>query len=1443
MASNNETASVKLEVNGEQAVKELDRLRKKSEALTKELNKALARGDRSGAKQLSDQLRRVDKEIQNMQSSAANLDKVMRNLSGASVKELNAALRKLQKDMNNGSIERGSKEWQTYAENIRRVKEELNNVREQTNIVKKEQFSLGTIFEGITGAWAGLDLLSQFKDTVTEFVGSMRKIRNERDNAKHMMQAITGLDPETINEYEADAQRMATTMLDGGLRIKASATEILSAFQSVIAANGELANDKEGTLSATTEAFRLAAASGEDFTVTVDALMSALNEYGESASKAAEYANVMAAGSQVGAAEIGDIASSLKRAGVAAASSNIPITELVGSLELLAEKGIKDEVAGTGLKSFFLTLATGADDTNPKVVGLSKALENLRNKQLTDADFKKMFGKSGYNVARIMVDGKESFDKYTQAVVGTNAAIEQAAINSETYEAKSAQLANTMDDVYIKMYEELSPALAQFYTGMNSLIRILPDVISFIKTYGVTILSIIAPIVAYNAAIAISNSRLVLNIISLKNYISSISLAAVRTNVFRVAKLAAAAATNLFAGNLTKATKAFKAMTMAMKANPIGLIVSLLTAAALAAYKFLSAQKELTVQEQASLAVKERLAKAEAEDPNRKELDSLKELHKVVLDNNALYSERVNAINKMKQLMPGYTAELSKEGKILGENSQLFKDYVAYLENEAKWKAASQGVTETADDIEKKKAELETLLAQQKANRDAILADKKKADTVTVNGIEYEVTGIQKGMSNLWYGLRLWWTDNKDDIEETSSAIELLEAQLQAFKDAEEKARLAAVDLNKEVIAGLGNNASAMEQSTGKILSDDEIKAAIKNLELFYKKKRLAVERDYQSGKLLNLKDKNEQLSMEDTLFRRKAYLELNLLNAKQHYYRKDSEEYVDFELKKLEIKRSIEQQKWQLEESRRKVEMSFEYMTGGISYEELQKREIELEEESFQNRLKVVSAGTAEHKQILTEYYKWKTDQQTKSAAKDAKQIEKDLELEKNSIGLLFARGDINETSYSEAIFRAEYDSMQQKLKLYNEGSKEYVEIEEKMQALALENRQKREKAEAEYVKKFREQYDFEYMIKEAQQKVAEMKSALMKQGYTSAEASQMTDKASSDTADSVISGSSKSINPVEKYRSQIAAIASLESQGVISHEDAERRKLLATTETLETMEEMYSQAYNSIAQIMGAVSDYQDAKMSYETAKVEKEYDKRIEAAGRNKRQVEKLEKEKEQKVAAIKTTANEKAMKMEIAQAIAQTAMGALSAYTSTLKGAPYPANLILAPISAGIALAAGTMQVATIKKQHQAESMGYSGGGFTPSGAWDEPQGVVHSNEFVANRFAVGNKNIAPALRLIDSAQRNNTVGSLTADDVTSVLGGGRRETASAAQTVATVQSAVAMKATATAMNALDGSLSRLNEQLNKGIHAYTTITGPNGSEEQNRKYNQLKNNAR
>ena len=75
-------------------------------------------------------------------------------------------------------------------------------------------------------------------------------------------------------------------------------------------------------------------------------------------------------------------------------------------------------------------------------------------------------------------------------------------------------------------------------------------------------------------------------------------------------------------------------------------------------------------------------------------------------------------------------------------------------------------------------------------------------------------------------------------------------------------------------------------------------------------------------------------------------------------------------------------------------------------------------------------------------------------------------------------------------------------------------------------------------------------------------------------------------------------------------------------------------------------------------------------------------------------------------------------------------------------------------AGLAKAAVETALITAAFEMAKAAVGsFDTGGFTPAGPWNKPQGVVHSNEFVANRFATANPNVLPVLNLIDEAQRS------------------------------------------------------------------------------------------
>lgn len=276
----------------------------------------------------------------------------------------------------------------------------------------------------------------------------------------------------------------------------------------------------------------------------------------------------------------------------------------------------------------------------------------------------------------------------------------------------------------------------------------------------------------------------------------------------------------------------------------------------------------------------------------------------------------------------------------------------------------------------------------------------------------------------------------------------------------------------------------------------------------------------------------------------------------------------------------------------------------------------------------------------------------------------------------------------------------------------------------------------------------------------------------------------------------------------------------------------------TFEDMGVLASAAADTIAQAFASVSQFISMQADIDVAHTEAAYDRKIAAAEGNSYKEKKLEKEKQAEVAKIKNDANRKMYAMQVAQALAQTAANALMAYGS-LVGIPV-VGPALAAVAAAMAIASGMIQVAAIKKQQQAsEAQGYSEGGFTRPGRRDEPAGVVHAGEWVASQKLVNNPKTRPLLEALDYAQRTNTIGSLTAADVS------RSVTAPmviAAQSSAPMQPNVVVNVPPQEPQTdMAEALARLNERLDEPFVTVNTVTGDAGTQKAQEDYNRLMKN--
>lgn len=641
------------------------------------------------------------------------------------INSIDLEMKRLQRDIK--EMTRGSEEYNRTMAKIQHLQGILKQHRQEikgiTTETKKATVSIGSM----------VDWFNRFGGVILSVIGfltgftlALRAIRDERNKLEESqagLKALTGLDDDSIAWLTGQAKTLSTTMTKEGLRVRQSAAEILDAFMLVGSAKPELLGDKEALKAVTEEAMRLQAAA-KDITLNeaVDSLTLSLNQYGAAADQAGRFTNVLAAGSQAGSANIASQAKAIRNAGTAAASANVPIEQTVALIETLAYRGIKDEVAGTGLKKFFLVLQTGADETNPKIVGLDKALENLKNKNMDAGAIKKMFGEEGYNTASVILQNTKMVKDFTAAVTGTNVAYEQAAINSDTAQAKLEQARNKMKLAAIDLGEKLNPALTVSTNMLTNVLKYLPGLIDRCKKWGGTVLWLSTILLVYatrlkiitawysiwnsltkiatflNLAYAASMNTLSgytvtsfgnLRKLSMLMQGHSVLLKSLRTTTYLYA-----AAVQVLHGRVDLAAKSLKAAWTIMSSNPIGLLVTLVLAAATASYKLTQRTKAYYDLNKVNEKITEK-----SNDEYARQSSLIEQLTTKIHNNNLSNFERKKAIVQLQAIIPDYNAEIDKEGKIINENTEALDRYNAVL-------ATNIELKEVADELDKHRINL-----------------------------------------------------------------------------------------------------------------------------------------------------------------------------------------------------------------------------------------------------------------------------------------------------------------------------------------------------------------------------------------------------------------------------------------------------------------------------------------------------------------------------------------------------------------------------------------------------------------------------------------------------------------------------------------------------------------------------------------------------------------
>ena len=509
-------------------------------------------------------------------------------------------------------------------------------------------------------------------------------------------------------------------------------------------------------------------------------------------------------------------------------------------------------------------------------------------------------------------------------------------------------------------------------------------------------------------------------------------------------------------------------------------------------------------------------------------------------------------------------------------------------------------------------------------------------------------------------------------------------------------------------------------------------------------------------------------------------------------------------------------------------------YATGETDYLAYTKRMDEIAVEFYEKQLLHTDLTETERLKITAE---WREAQkkQAENAVKESVETEANrYNTELAQLKQFYIDGSISKETYDLKIEEAEIEHQRKLVAATADGSKERLEAERQLQSLLIAQMQ-------------RKQQETERL---------EAKYAAMKKDYFGDNPQEAQAKYDADLAllqvvyDREIAAAGE--NAAERLRIEEAfekaKLALKKKYGLLAEEDTRNAMERGIADSVEWLNSDGGKAITGsletltlgMSAVFSQLSSMIQAELEIQTASINKRYDAEISRAEGNTYKVKKLERDKEKEIAKAKKEANRKMFAMQVIQAVAQTATNALNAYGSA--AAVPVVGYILAPIAAAMAVAAGAIQIAAIKKQQQAsEAQGYQSGGFTPQGRADEMAGVVHKGEWVASQRLVNNPRTRPLLEALDYAQRNNTIGSITAADVSRTITAPAVLAAQPSTTPTIVNNTYLPKSSTDSNDKIVAVLDRLDSRLNEPFVTVNTVAGDHGIQQAQDEYDRLMKN--
>lgn len=1368
--------------------------------------------------QYDKEIDRTNVDIKETKRQMQLVNNTMSNLKTSSIRDLEYSIKALNQQMH--GMERGTEQFKQMELKAKQLKAELQAVRAegvaQESWIKRSADWFNRM-QGI--ALGAVAAISGITFTVKKCVEEYAKMDDEMTNVRkytgqaaeeveRMNEDFKKMDTRTprqkLNQLAEDAGRL-------GITSTAAVEEFVDGADKINVALGDDLGDKAVSQIGLAQMF------GEDKTKGLRGAMlatgSAVNELAQNSSASAGYlvdftARVAGVGKQAGftQAQIMGLASVLDQNMQQDETAATAVQNLLAKMFQDSSKFAK--IAGLNVKDFAKTLKEDANGALLQFLAAMRAKGGFADLAPMFEEMK-MDGSRATGVLTVLADKlddiKTAQNLANEAYSEGTSVLNEFETQNESVQAQLDKASKKFLDLSIELGQKLYPAARYCISAASLGVRALSTLVDFVKDYWRILIVLTAAIVTYTA---VSKAKLIaekaqmawLNIMILREK-AHLVLVGLKTSALKTMAIVQMALTR----EIKLTTAAQMLWNKVLLANPITAVIAVVAGLTAA---IVTLSKETSTAEQAQ----------------RDYNDAVTDANKQAAEEEASTMRLVSAIQS------NTTAESDRKAALEELNGKLMREHLGNITEEAVRTGQATRQIQSYIDMMKKKIVIDGL-------------QKKLAESIAKQAEDEDLLG-EANNDNRGYWKRFW-------------------DRLNPFAGGKTQKLNFAADHKDQLLQSVEREKQYQQKLIDKI---NELES--QHFEVY----------DPEPWRNNGFNGKDN----DGTIIKKQSTAGTHQASDKERKARAKAEKTAAAETRKREAEAKRKQKQAadsiKAETSELMANNAKAYAEGKKTYQQFLDDRQNIQIKGFAKLKQLYGAESNEYKQLLDNQVTVVKQHDAAILKMNEQSIERERLQKEASIKAQYndANSAIyqNDIALDEAIYQNDADAMQKRLALYNEGSEEWLDLKAEMEQASLDHQLQMQESYQNQLKELRQQFgkqdlqaqETRYLngldnlykqglIKE--EEYQQMKLEITKQfaaqraqidaddhGAGSAQlkindkSSEMVNSARAAAGESQSTGNATLggyfSSQVENYQNTMEKLKELYGNDKQNHAAYMQAKGKITSDFLNDLIEKTAVVYNGINGILSASSSYAQACSDLEQAKISKNYEKQIAAAGNNSKKKKKLEEKRDKELAAAKSKANKKAMKIEIAQAIASTAMSAINAYASA---AAIPTiGWTLAPIAAGMATAAGMIQLAAIKKQHQAEAAGYYEGGYTGGNRYRKEAGVVHEGEFVANHNAVNNSSIRPALDLIDRAQRTNTVGSLTADDITRSLGQGGSTVVAPVVNVNNDNTEVRQS-----LDGVNAAVSRLTQTLDDGIEVEVPISGRRGLHRRLQDYQRILNN--